>query len=112
MEAHHFGGSQCGRESCGALADDDQITERLPHELAKFKDFAGFFKVEPRLDGYAQAPTSIPIGLDGRILFVTSQWMLQFVSDLFAGIRDVHLAEVCYRSVSEQKWITLDEVVN
>jgi hypothetical protein len=34
------------------------------------------------------------------------------VSDLSAGIRDVQLAEACYRSVSEQKWITLDEVVN
>ena len=84
------------------MADDDQITEWLPHELAKFKDFAGFLKVEPWLDGYAQAPTSIPIGLGGRILFVTSQWMLRFVSDLSAG----------YRSVSEQKLITLNEVVN
>ena len=35
-----------------------------------------------------------------------------FVSDLSAGIRDVQLAEACYRSVSEQKWITLDEVVS
>jgi predicted dehydrogenase len=34
------------------------------------------------------------------------------ISDLSAGIRDVQLVEACYRSVSEQKWITLDEVVN
>ena len=32
-----------------------------------------------------------------------------FVSDLSAGIRDVQLAEACCRSVSEQKWITLEE---
>jgi len=27
------------------------------------------------------------------------------VSDLSAGIRDVQLAEACYRSIVEQKWI-------
>ena len=31
-------------------------------------------------------------------------------SDLSAGIRDVQLAEACYRSVAEQKWIALDEI--
>lgn len=32
------------------------------------------------------------------------------VCDLAAGIRDVQLAEACYRSAAEQKWITLDDV--
>ena len=30
--------------------------------------------------------------------------------DFSAGIRDVQLAEACYRSVVEQKWITLDDI--
>jgi predicted dehydrogenase len=30
--------------------------------------------------------------------------------DLSAGIRDVQLADACYRSVAEQKWITLDDI--
>src|SRR4029079_7287138 len=30
-------------------------------------------------------------------------------SDLSAGIRDVKLAEACYRSAAEGRWITLDE---
>jgi len=29
-------------------------------------------------------------------------------SDLTAGIRDVQLAEACYRSVDEGKWISLE----
>lgn len=33
-----------------------------------------------------------------------------FPSDLSAGVRDVKLAEACYRSVSEKKWIALDDV--
>lgn len=32
------------------------------------------------------------------------------VSDFAAGIRDVQLAEACYRSVAEQRWIALDDV--
>jgi predicted dehydrogenase len=32
--------------------------------------------------------------------------------DLSAGIRDVQLAEACYRSVAEQKWITLDDITH
>ncbi len=32
--------------------------------------------------------------------------------DLSAGIRDVQLAEACYRSVAEQKWITLDDMAS
>jgi len=32
-----------------------------------------------------------------------------FASDLSAGIRDVQLAEACYRSVAEQTWIALEE---
>jgi predicted dehydrogenase len=32
--------------------------------------------------------------------------------DFSAGIRDVQLVEACYRSGSEQKWITLDAVAN
>ena len=32
-----------------------------------------------------------------------------FASDLSAGIRDVQLAEACYRSVAEQTWIALKE---
>ncbi len=30
--------------------------------------------------------------------------------DFTAGIRDVQLAEACYRSAAEQKWITLDDI--
>jgi predicted dehydrogenase len=30
--------------------------------------------------------------------------------DLAAGIRDVQLAEACYRSAAEQKWIILDDI--
>jgi len=30
--------------------------------------------------------------------------------DLSAGIRDVQLAEACYRSAAEQKWIMLDDI--
>ena len=30
--------------------------------------------------------------------------------DLAAGIRDVQLAEACYRSAAERKWITLDDI--
>ncbi len=30
--------------------------------------------------------------------------------DLAAGVRDVQLAEACYRSAAEQKWIALDDV--
>ena len=94
------------------MADDDQITERLPHELAKFKDFAGFLKVEPRLDGYATSAYINPyrIGWENFIRHVAMD--APFVSGLSTGIRDVQLAEAFYRSVSEQKWITLDEVVN
>ena len=33
-------------------------------------------------------------------------------SDLSAGIRDVQLAEACYRSVAEQKWIGLDDITS
>ena len=32
------------------------------------------------------------------------------VNDFAAGIRDVQLAEACYRSVAEQKWIALDDL--
>jgi predicted dehydrogenase len=32
------------------------------------------------------------------------------VCDLAAGIRDVQLAEACYRSAAEQKWIALDDI--
>jgi predicted dehydrogenase len=32
--------------------------------------------------------------------------------DLTAGIRDVQLAQACYRSVAERKWVTLDEIVS
>jgi predicted dehydrogenase len=32
------------------------------------------------------------------------------VSDLAAGIRDVQLAQACYRSMAEQRWIALDEI--
>jgi len=31
------------------------------------------------------------------------------VSDLAAGIRDVQLAEACYRSAAERRWIAIDE---
>jgi predicted dehydrogenase len=31
--------------------------------------------------------------------------------NLAAGIRDVHLAEACYRSVAQQKWISLDDII-
>jgi len=31
-------------------------------------------------------------------------------SDLAAGIRDVQLAEACYRSAAERKWIALDDI--
>ena len=34
------------------------------------------------------------------------------VSDLAAGIRDVQLAEACYRSVAQQKWISLDDIID
>lgn len=30
--------------------------------------------------------------------------------DLATGVRDVQLAEACYRSAAEQKWIALDDV--
>ena len=30
--------------------------------------------------------------------------------DFSAGIRDVQLAQACYRSVAEQKWISLDDI--
>jgi predicted dehydrogenase len=33
------------------------------------------------------------------------------VSDLSAGIRDVQLAEACDRSVAEQKWVVLNDIV-
>jgi predicted dehydrogenase len=32
------------------------------------------------------------------------------VCNFSAGIRDVQLAEACYRSAAEQKWITLDDI--
>jgi predicted dehydrogenase len=32
------------------------------------------------------------------------------VCNFAAGIRDVQLAEACYRSAAEQKWITLDDI--
>ena len=32
--------------------------------------------------------------------------------DLSAGIRDVQLAEACYRSVAEQNWIALDDIAS
>lgn len=31
-----------------------------------------------------------------------------FASDLAAGVRDVQLAEACYRSMAERRWVTLD----
>ena len=34
------------------------------------------------------------------------------VSDLSAGIRDVQLAEACYRSVAEKKWIGIDDTAD
>jgi predicted dehydrogenase len=33
-------------------------------------------------------------------------------NDLKAGIRDVQLAQACYRSVAERKWVSLDEITN
>jgi len=33
-------------------------------------------------------------------------------NDLTAGIRDVQLAQACYRSVAERKWVSLDEIIN
>ena len=36
----------------------------------------------------------------------------QLVSDLSAGIRDVQLAEACYRSVAEKKWIAIGDVAD
>ena len=33
-----------------------------------------------------------------------------FASDLSAGVRDVQLAEACYRSVAERTWIVLEDV--
>ena len=33
-----------------------------------------------------------------------------FTSDLAAGIRDVQLAEACYRSAAERKWVALDDI--
>ncbi len=36
----------------------------------------------------------------------------QLVSDLSAGIRDVQLAEACYRSVAEEKWIAIGDIAD
>lgn len=36
----------------------------------------------------------------------------QLASDISAGIRDVQLAEACYRSVAEQRWIVLDHIAS
>jgi predicted dehydrogenase len=32
-------------------------------------------------------------------------------NDLTAGIRDVQLAEACYRSATERKWVSFDEII-
>ena len=32
-------------------------------------------------------------------------------NDLRAGIRDVQLAEACYRSATERKWVSFDEII-
>ena len=59
--------------------------------------------------------TSIPvnpyrIGWEQFIRHVASDAPL--VSDLSAGIRDVQLAEACYRSAAEQKWIELGQLTS
>ena len=31
-------------------------------------------------------------------------------NDFAAGVRDVQLAQACYRSLAERKWVSLDEI--
>lgn len=50
------------------------------------------------------------IGWEQFIRHVVSDAPL--VSDLSAGIRDVQLAEACYRSAAEQRWIELGELTS
>ncbi len=47
------------------------------------------------------------IGWEGFLRHVVTDTPI--ASDLSAGIRDVQFAEACYRSVLEQKWITVDD---
>ena len=58
----------------------------------------------------ARRPTTIPIGSAGRISCATSSPARRCVCDFAAGIRDVQLAEACYRSAAQQKWIALDDI--
>ena len=66
--------------------------------------------------GWKEAPGSAPyvnpyrIGWEHFLRHITTGAPL--TSDLSAGLRDVQLAEACYRSVAEKKWIELNGIAD
>lgn len=69
---------------------------------------ADYFSEWKELAGTDRYPNSYRVGWEQFLRHVVTGAPL--VSDLAAGIRDVQLAEACYRSVAEGKWIALDDV--
>jgi predicted dehydrogenase len=68
-------------------------------------DYRGHWK---EVAGAAAYPNPYRVGWENFLRHVVADAPL--ACDLSAGIRDVQLAEACYRSVAEQKWITLDDI--
>lgn len=69
-------------------------------------DYRGEWKKEIRAGSYTNP---YRVGWEQFLRHVVTGTPL--ACDFSAGIRDVQLAEACYRSVVEQKWITLDDLV-
>jgi predicted dehydrogenase len=68
-------------------------------------DYRGHWK---EVAGAAAYPNPYRVGWENFLRHVVTD--VPLACDLSAGIRDVQLAEACYRSVAEQKWITLDDI--
>ncbi len=58
--------------------------------------------------GAAAYPNPYRVGWENFLRHVVAGAPLN--CDLAAGIRDVQLAQACYRSAAERKWITLDDI--
>jgi predicted dehydrogenase len=71
------------------------------------ENYRGAWKEVPASETYVNP---YRMGWEAFIRHVTTGAPL--VSDLSAGLRDVQLAEACYLSVSEKKWVEVGGIVN
>jgi predicted dehydrogenase len=86
-------------------AADTPTIRRFNPEVDINADYRGEWKEVTGADRY---PNPYRVGWEHFLRHVVTGAPL--VSDLAAGIRDVQLAEACYRSVAEGRWITIDDV--